>query len=104
MIRVSVMYANEAGKRFDADYYKNKHMKLAGERLKSFGLLRYEVDKGLAGGGPGAPAPFIGACHFYFNSVEEFQKGMGVHGKELLGDIPNYTDIPPTIQISEIVA
>jgi hypothetical protein len=28
----------------------------------------------------------------------------GVHGKELLADIPNYTDIPPTIQISEIVA
>jgi hypothetical protein len=27
-----------------------------------------------------------------------------VHGKELLGDIPNYTDIPPTIQIREIVA
>jgi uncharacterized protein (TIGR02118 family) len=103
MIRVSVMYANEPGKRFDADYYKNKHMKLASDRLTSFGLLRYEVDKGLAGGGPGAPPPFIGACHFYFGSVEEFQKGMGHHGKELLADIPNYTDIPPTIQISEIV-
>ncbi len=104
MIRVSVLYANEAGKKFDAEYYKNKHMKLAGERLKSFGLLRYEVDKGLAGGAPGAAAPFIGACHFYFSSVEEFQKGMGAHGKELMADIPNYTNIQPTIQISEIVA
>ena len=104
MIRVSVLYANEAGKKFDAEYYKTNHMKLAGERLKSFGLLRYEVDKGLAGGAPGAAAPFIGACHFYFNSVAEFQKGMGAHGQELMADIPNYTNIQPTIQISEIVA
>jgi uncharacterized protein (TIGR02118 family) len=104
MIRVSVLYANEAGKKFDAEYYKSTHMKLAGERLKSFGLLRYEVDKGLAGGAPGAAAPFIGSCHFYFNSVEEFQKGMGAHGQELMADIPNYTNIQPTIQISEIVA
>ena len=29
---------------------------------------------------------------------------MGQHGAELLGDIPNYTNIEPQIQISEIVA
>ena len=104
MIRVSVLYPNEAGKKFDAEYYRNTHMKLAGDRLKGFGLVRYEVDKGLAGGAPGAPAPFVGACHFYFNSVADFQKGMGAHGKELMADIPNYTNIQPTIQISEIVA
>ena len=104
MIRVSVLYPNDAGKKFDADYYRNKHMKLAAERLKGFGLLRYEVDKGLAGAAPGAPAPFVGACHFYFNSVDEFQKGMGAHAKEIMADIPNYTNIQPTIQISEIVA
>jgi uncharacterized protein (TIGR02118 family) len=103
MIRVSVLYRNESGKKFDADYYKNKHMKLVGERLKGFGLMRYEVDKGIAGGDPNAPAPFVGACHLYFNAVEDFQKGMDKHGKELVDDIPNYTNIPPTIQISEIV-
>jgi uncharacterized protein (TIGR02118 family) len=103
MIRVTVLYPNESGKKFDADYYKNKHMKLCEERLKSFGLLRYEVDKGIAGGAPNAPAPFVGACHLYFNSVEGFQKGMGAHGTEIVADIPNYTNIQPTIQISEIV-
>jgi uncharacterized protein (TIGR02118 family) len=103
MVRVSVLYPNQAGKKFDPNYYKNNHMKLCNDRLKSFGLLRYEVDKGIAGGAPGAPAPFVGACHFYFNSIEEFQKGMAAHGQELVGDIPNYTDIQPTIQISDIV-
>jgi hypothetical protein len=36
--------------------------------------------------------------------VEDFQKGMAAHGQELMADIPNYTNIPPTIQISEIVS
>ena len=55
------------------------------------------------GGAPGAPAPFVGACHFYFNSLGDFQKAMGAHGKTLVDDIPNYTNISPQIQISEIV-
>ena len=104
MVRVSVLYPNESGKKFDVDYYVNRHMKLVRDRLAPSGLLRTEVDRGLAGGGPGAPAPFIAAGHLYFNRVEDFQKGMGQHGAELLGDIPNYTNIQPQIQISEIVA
>ena len=104
MIRVSVIYANETGKKFDHDYYKNKHMRLVGERLKDAGLIRYEVDMGIAGGAPGAPAPFISVGHLYFHSLSDFQKGMGAHGKELLADIPNYTNIQPQIQISRIVA
>lgn len=62
----------------------------------------YEVDKGLAGGGA-APAPFVAACHLYFNAAADFQKGIGAHGKEIMGDIPNYTDLAPQIQVSEIV-
>ncbi len=103
MIRVTVLYANEAGKKFDQDYYKNKHMKLVGERLKPFGFVRAEVDKGVAGGAPGSPAPFVCVGHVYINSRAEFQKGMGQHGKEIMGDIPNYTNIQPQIQISEII-
>ncbi len=104
MIRISVLYPNDAGKKFDHAYYKDKHMPLVAQRLKPFGLIRYEVDKGVAGGAPGAPAPFVGACHIYFNTLGEFQKGMGQHGAELMADIPNYTNIPAQIQISEIVS
>jgi uncharacterized protein (TIGR02118 family) len=104
MVRVSVLYPNESGKKFDVDYYVNRHMKLVRDRLAPSGLLRTEVDRGQAGGGPGAPAPFIAVGHLYYNRVEDFQKGMGQHGAELLGDIPNYTNIQPQIQISEIVA
>jgi uncharacterized protein (TIGR02118 family) len=102
MIRVTVLYANEAGKKFDVDYYTNRHMKLVTDRLKSFGVVRTEVDKGVAGGAPGAPAPYVCIGHVYVNSLAEFQKGMGVHG-QIMGDIPNFTNIQPTMQISEIV-
>ena len=63
----------------------------------------YTIDKGLAGGGPGAPATYVGMCHIFCDSVEDFQKGFGPHMQEIMGDIPNYTDLAPVIQISEVV-
>jgi uncharacterized protein (TIGR02118 family) len=42
-------------------------------------------------------------CHLYCPSVEAFQAGMGPHAQEIMGDIPNYTDLAPVIQISEVV-
>ena len=76
MVRVTVLYPNEAGKRFDHAYYAGKHLPMVMERLKRSGMLRYEVDKGLAGGGPGAPAPFVAACHLYFNAAADFQRAV----------------------------
>jgi uncharacterized protein (TIGR02118 family) len=42
-------------------------------------------------------------CHIFCDSVEDFQKGFGPHMQEIMGDIPNYTDLAPVIQISEVV-
>ena len=102
MIKVSVMYPNKPGARFDHDYYRDKHMPLVKARLGE-ACTSYTVDKGLAGGAPGAPATYVGMCHIFSDSVEAFQAAMGKHGKEIMGDIPNYTDIAPVIQISEVV-
>jgi len=63
----------------------------------------YTVDKGLAGGAPGAPATYVGMCHIFCESVEAFQAGFGPHAQEIMADIPNYTDLSPVIQISEVV-
>ena len=102
MIKVSVMYPNNPGARFDHDYYRDKHMPLVA-RLMGANCHHYTVDKGLAGGAPGAPPAYVGMCHIYCDSVESFQAGMGPHMKEIMGDIPNYTDIAPVLQISEVV-
>ena len=102
MIKVSVMYPNTAGARFDHEYYRNKHMPLVKARMGD-ACKSYTVDKGLGGGTPGAPATYVGMCHIFCDSVEAFQAGFGPHAQEIMGDIPNYTDLSPMIQISEVV-
>ena len=42
MIKVSVMYPNKPGARFDHDYYRDKHMPLVKARL-DLALARCEV-------------------------------------------------------------
>jgi uncharacterized protein (TIGR02118 family) len=102
MIKVTVMYPNTPGARFDHAYYRDKHMTLLKARMGDK-CRSYTVDKGLAGGGEGAPAPYVAMCHIYCDSVEAFQSGFGPHAQEILSDIPNYTDLAPVIQISEVV-
>ena len=102
MIKVSVMYANTPGARFNHEYYRDKHMPLVKARLGA-SCKYYTVDKGLAGGAPDSPATYIGMCHIFFHSVEAFQGSFGPHAAEIMGDIPNYTNLSPVIQISEVV-
>jgi uncharacterized protein (TIGR02118 family) len=102
MIKVSVMYPYAPGARFDHDYYRDKHMPLLAARMGA-ACKSYTIDKGLAGGAPGAPPTYVGMCHVFADSVESFQAAFGPHAKEILGDIPNYTDLKPVMQISEVV-
>jgi uncharacterized protein (TIGR02118 family) len=89
-------------RRFNHEYYRDKHMPLVKARLGD-ACKYYTVDKGLAGGTPGAPATYVGMCHIFCESIEAFQAGFGPHAEEIMGDIPNYTDLTPVIQISEVV-
>jgi uncharacterized protein (TIGR02118 family) len=57
----------------------------------------------VAGGTPDAPPPFLAGGHLLFDSVEAYDTGFGPHAKEIMADIPNYTNVRPTLQISEIV-
>ena len=102
MIKVSVMYANKPGARFNHVYYRDTHMPLVKARMGDRCRF-YTVDKGLAGGSPGEPAPYVGMCHIYCDSVEAFQAGFGPHAKEIMADIRNYTELAPIVQISEVV-
>ena len=102
MIKVSVLYPQAAGTRFDHGYYRDTHMPLV-KKLLGAALRRYTVDRGLAGGAPGQPAPFVAGCELFFDSVEAFQAAFGPHMAEIMGDIANYTDREPVVQINEIV-
>ena len=102
MIKVSVMYPNTPGAKFNHDYYRDQHMPMVKAKMGA-ALKSYTVDKGLAGGAPGAPATYVAMCHLFCDSVETFQAGFGPHAKEIMADVPNYTDIAPVMQISEVV-
>jgi len=60
------------------------------------------VERGLAGGAPGAPPPFLAAAHLHFDSVEAFQGAFAPHAEPIMSDVPNYTNTTPVIQISEV--
>lgn len=102
MIRVAVLYPNKAGAKFDHQYYATSHMPMVKKKLSSFGLIKAEIDTGLGGGAPDSDAPYASIGYLLFDSIENFQKGMGAHGEEIMSDIPNYTDIAPEIQVSEL--
>jgi uncharacterized protein (TIGR02118 family) len=102
MIKVSVMYPNTPGARFDHAYYRDTHMPLVKARMGEH-CRYYTVDKGLGGGAPGSAATYIAMCHIYCDSVDAFQAGFGPHMPEIMADIPNYTDVAPVVQISEVV-
>jgi uncharacterized protein (TIGR02118 family) len=102
MIKVTVMYANHPGARFDHAYYRDKHMPMVKARMGEH-CKYYTIDKGLGGGAPGTLPTYVCMGHLFCDSVEAFQAGFGPHSTEIMGDIPNYTDIAPVIQMSEII-
>jgi uncharacterized protein (TIGR02118 family) len=101
MIKFSIFYPNEEGKKFDMDYYINSHIPMVQEKLGE-AVKGGAVDQGLAGAEPGSPATYIAMGHLLFDSVEELQSAFGPHMEAIMADIPNYTDIQPSIQISEV--
>jgi uncharacterized protein (TIGR02118 family) len=102
MVKVSVFYPNRLDARFDIEYYCKRHMPLV-QQLVGSALKGISVDRGVSSEEPSVPAPYIAIGHLLFESVADFQKSFGPHVPEIMEDIPNYTDLEPIIQISEIV-
>jgi len=97
MIKVSVYYPNDSGATFDWGYYMNNHTPLLQERLG----CRTEVAKGISDTDPNAAPMYIAVTDLYFDTVAEVHEGFKAHGREILGDIANYTKIKPKFIISE---
>ncbi len=101
LIKVSVFYPNNEGSRFDMAYYCNSHIPMVQEKLGAR-LKGVSVEQGVGGPEPGSRATYVAMGHLLFDSVDAFQSAFGPHAEAIMGDIPNYTDIQPTIQISEV--
>jgi uncharacterized protein (TIGR02118 family) len=99
---VTALYRNSEGSRFDFDYCVTTHFQLVRERLGGFGMGRIEVEKGIEAM-DGERAAYTCVAHVDFSDMAGLKRGLEEHGEELLADVPNYTDIEPEVQISEVV-
>jgi uncharacterized protein (TIGR02118 family) len=101
MIRVSILYPNAEGSRFDLDYYLNTHMPMT-EKLLAPNLKGMVVEHGIAGTVPGSKAPYVAMCHLSFESIDAFLEVFMPNMAVLTGDIPNYTDVEAVIQFNDV--
>jgi uncharacterized protein (TIGR02118 family) len=101
MVRISIFYPSKPGSRFDVDYYLNTHMPLTIGMLGP-AIKAVSVEIGVIGGMADQLPPFTAICAFTCESVEAFTSAFLPNADVLQSDIPNYTDIAPVIQVSEI--
>ncbi len=101
MIKVTILYPNGEGKTFDMDYYSKKHMPMVA-RVLGDSLRFLSIDKGIGGRAPDEPIPYLAIGYLYFDKLSAYQNSFGPNAEKIVGDIPNYTNIQPIVQISEV--
>jgi len=101
MIKVTVFYPAGENEKFDMDYYCKSHMPMVQQKLGA-ACKSMAVEQGLGGGAPGAPPTYAAMGHLYFDSVAAFEAAFASHAAAIMADLPNYTNIQPVIQISEV--
>ena len=101
MIKASVFYPNGKGASFDVDYYCDRHMPMVLETLGDR-CRGVSVEKGLVGSTPDAPPQFLVLGHLMFDSIDDFQRSFVANLPKFVDDLPNFTNIQPTLQISEV--
>jgi uncharacterized protein (TIGR02118 family) len=103
MFNISSIYPKQKDAHFDFDYYLNNHMPRSIELLsKAKGFVSVSVEKGVDVAEHNIESSYVAMCHYYFETLEDFMLAFSPHARELQGDIVNYTNIQPTIQINEV--
>jgi uncharacterized protein (TIGR02118 family) len=100
MVVVTVLYPKTATSHFNYDYFVTKHIPLVQTRWPGMGMTRAEFLRGTTTLEGGPPA-FALMATLVFASQAEMQEALAAHGAEIMGDIPNYTDVQPLIQVNE---
>jgi len=102
MVIVSVVYPASEGARFDVDYYLKTHIPMVRALAKDSGLREVKVLRGSGAPGGAEPAYSIMAL-LSFDSAAAFEQVLEQHGAEVIGDVPNFTNIEPIIQINDVL-
>jgi uncharacterized protein (TIGR02118 family) len=102
MTIVSVLYPNKPGAKFDMDYYLSSHIPMV-ERVLAPAIRKVTVEKGVGGAMPGTDAAYLVVADLHFDSPEAFGAAFGPVAGQIQGDVPNYTDIEPIVQVNEVL-
>ena len=98
MINILALYPNEPGSRFDAGYYRTRHVPTASRLLAPYGLIGLRLAEGVAGL-DGSPPRFWMVSEMHFRSRDAVDRALAACGEALFADAPNYTDVEPLLQV-----
>lgn len=101
MYCVTVLYPNQPDAHFDFDYYRDRHIPMM-LRLLGDNVQRLELRRGLQSV-DGGTAPYLCLLNTHIRSVEAFTQVMTEQADRVLGDIPNYTNLQPLIQVDQLL-
>ena len=99
---LTILYANADGVRWDADYYREKHMTLIMDLYGTEAIRRFEVRKGLTGMDGVAKPAFIGCVNIYIEDQAKFEAAGAKHSQTLRDDVPNFSSVNPSATVTEI--
>lgn len=102
-VKLTILYPNIPGSSVDWEYYLGPHLQLARRLLMPFGLQRIEIERGIGGISPGAPAPFHAIASLYFPSAGALQEALAQTAATLSADQRKYYTGESVVQISEAV-
>ena len=101
MFKITILYPGGDGKTFDIDYYAEKHMPMVASELGE-AIEFYEIDRGISGRTPDDETPYLAIGYLYVEKLAAYQEAFQAKAAKITGDIPNYTNIQPIVQISEV--
>lgn len=101
MPTISVIYPRSAGAKFDYEYYEQTHLPLVERCWRDAGLVGAEALRGISAVN-GGEAVFFAIALISFESTELLRAAVtGEHAAEIMGDIANFTNTQPTLQVNE---
>ncbi len=103
MIKITVLYPHEDGKRFDMDDYRGRHIPMA-LRLMGDACRGFSVERGLPDARDGSPPRYRVIASLLFDSMQSYTSIDATVRARMADDLPNYTDIRPIVQVSEVLA
>ena len=101
MIRVTAIYTNAEGMRFDHAYYRSVHLPLTERLMRPLGLLWVEGDLPLARP-DGRPSTLLAQTHAYFATEEQARAAIAAAIGPLAADVSNYTNVTPRLECHEV--